>query len=435
MTGNIESFGRYPKVNHEKIEYMNWRSEIPAFDEGISLLPYGLGKSYGDSCLNTGGGLILTRGMNKLISFNPETGLIDAEAGITLAELIEFLLPRGFFLPVTPGTKYVTLGGAIANDVHGKNHHVMGTFGRHVTRFELVRSDGERITCTPEQNTELYKATIGGLGLTGIITRAEFRAVRCPGPMIAAENIKYNALDEFFEINNESEDYPFTVSWVDTTAKGKKMSRGIYSRGDFAAEDKQPVKPGEIINPLPFPPDYPFINSFTVKAFNFLYFNKQLSRRKKSIIHYEPFFYPLDKVDGWNKAYGKKGFLQYQFILPNEIARNVLPEIFGIIQRSGLSSFLTVLKKFGDIESPGMLSFPRAGITLAIDFRMEGRKTLEILDKCDEIVAANGGIIYPAKDARMSGKHFRQFYPQWEEFSKFIDSKFSSAFWRRVTEK
>ncbi|MBE2189021.1 MAG: FAD-binding oxidoreductase [Desulfobulbaceae bacterium] len=426
------SFGNYPKQSNQNLIKYFWYNDLQNIGEiKGDILPYGLGKSYGDSCLIDGGTLLDISGINKFINYDEETGILTCYAGATLADCIDFLLPRGRFLPVTPGTKYVTLGGAIANDVHGKNHHKAGTFGCHVTELELLRSDGTLLQCSKTINSELFAATIGGLGLTGIITKVSFQTVECPGPIIESESIKFRTFEEFFDITQNSENYNYTVAWVDTSVPG----RGLYNRGNFAPKSRQ--KPYKSTNGkmLPFPLNMELINPLTVKAFNTLYYNKQLSRIKKADVSFEPFFYPLDAVDGWNKAYGKKGFVQYQFVIPFDNYINVLKEIFNLITRSKLSSFLTVLKTFGNIKSPGMMSFPREGVTLAIDFKMIGDALLKILDESDNIVNSVGGVVYPCKDARMSPENFKAFYPQWTDFAKYIDPKFSSSFWKRVTKE
>jgi len=427
---NYQSFGKYPlPINQEvKIVY----NEKINFENSLhkSFLPYGLGKSYGDSCLNSNNILLDCSNLNKFISFDENTQILKAEAGVTLKDIIDVFLPRGYFLPVTPGTKLITLGGAIANDVHGKNHHKYGTFGRYIISFDLLRSDGIIYHCSPNENFDLYKATIGGLGLTGVVLNCELKLIKVPGHMIEAEFIKFYSFEEFFEINTNSQEYDYTVAWVNTS----KFGSGIYSRGNFASADKQiKFSPSEKV-PINFPIEYDFINPLSVKAFNFLYFNKQFKKSVNNIISFEPFFYPLDAVNDWNKAYGKRGFLQYQFAIPFENSLENLKKIFKIIADSGYSSFLTVLKTFGNIESPGLLSFPIEGITLAIDFKMIGEKLLSILNKCDEIVIDAGGRLYPAKDARMSPNHFKKFYPKIQEFTHFIDPKFSSDFWHRVKE-
>lgn len=429
-----ESFGRYPKQAPKDVTYLEWRNAKPKVNGESSVLPRGYGRSYGDSCLNENGLLLDTTGLNHIITFNKETGVFKAEAGIQFKDIINFTLPKGWFLPVTPGTKLVSLAGAVANDVHGKNHHAAGTFGNFVKSFELLRSNGERLICSKDSNQDLFKATIGGLGLTGTIIWVEFQLEKMESPYVYAESIKYRGLDDFFDINIESEkEFPFTVSWVDCTASGKKLGRGLYNRARNAlkAKDKIPNKFPEK-GMKPFPIDYPLINELSVNLFNRAFYNKQLVKHKKGIVHYDPFYYPLDGFDGWNKAYGKNGFLQYQFVVPFDGGKELIRRILSDIQKSKLSSFLVVLKTFGDIKSPGMLSFPEPGYTLALDFRMVGKKTLQLLDKLDKYVIKAGGKLYPAKDARMKAEHFKMFYPNWKEFSEFIDPKHSSSFWRRV---
>jgi FAD/FMN-containing dehydrogenase len=278
----------------------------------------------------------------------------------------------------------------------------------------------------------MFAATIGGLGLTGLITKVKIKLQRAASPFLDVDYIKFDNVDEFFEINeaNDSKN-DFTVSWVDCTSTDSRLGRGIYSGGNFTAE---PLKEVTIKDSSPdFPFDYSFINPLTVRLFNILYFNKQIYKKTRQKVHYEPFFYPLDAVGRWNRAYGKDGFLQYQFVVPHTNGKEAVKDILRNVSKSGLSSFLTVLKTFGEVKSPGMLSFPQPGITMAIDFRMTGDFTLKELNKLDDIVRANGGRLYPAKDARMSGEDFRRFYPEWEKFTEFIDPKFSSSFWRRVT--
>jgi len=432
MSNEYLSFGRYPKANNSQIVKYHWYNDLLNIkDINGEILPYGLGKSYGDSCLLDNGTMLDISGINKFIDYDTSTGILTCYAGTTLAQCIDFLMPRGRFLPVTPGTKYITLGGAVANDVHGKNHHRAGTFGCHVTMLELLRSNGAILKCSPDENPELFKATIGGLGLTGVITKVSFRTIICPGPIIEAESIKFRTFEDFDDINNNSQQYEYTVAWVDTSAPG----RGLFNRGNFAPVEMQREYKSNTGKMIPFPFDVELINPLTVKIFNFLYFNKQIAKSKKGFISFEPFFYPLDAISGWNKAYGKRGFLQYQFVIPLNNYIYVLKEIFGIFSRSKLSSFLTVLKTFGNIKSPGIMSFPREGLTLAIDFKMVGEKLLKMLDETDKIVTNAGGVVYPCKDARMSADNFRAFYPQWKEFSSYIDPKFSSSFWKRVTKE
>ncbi|MBM2816665.1 MAG: linked oxidase domain protein [Ignavibacteria bacterium] len=431
---HYESWGRYPKHNPAGVIKLFWKDEIPRLDniEG-SVLPYGCGKSYGDSCQNSGGILLDTRGLNRLISFDEKEGVLKCEAGVTLSAILDFAVPRGWFLAVTPGTKHITIAGAIANDVHGKNHHRAGSFGCWVNCFELLRSNGERFLCSNEENPDLFRATIGGLGITGLITWVEIRLKPCPSAFFYYESIKFDNLDEFFLINADSDsEFEYTVSWVDTSATDGSLGRGIYMRGNHASPDKFKLPDLPKPKQIPMPIQAPFINSCSVNLFNLLYYHKQFERKISQVAHYDPFFYPLDAISNWNLAYGKNGFLQYQFVVPFGSERDSLKRMLRIIARSGMSSFLTVLKTMGDKPSPGMMSFPRPGVIMAIDFRMTGEPALKLLSTLDEIVVDVGGILYPAKDARMSARDFQLFYPQWREFSKFIDPKFSSSFWRRV---
>lgn len=428
--GSVESWGRYPRVKQRAIA-IGWRDEAESALGHGPILAHGLGRSYGDSCLNEGGTLLLTRGLSRFLAFDPETGLLRCEAGVSLAEILEFAVPRGFFLPVTPGTKFVTVGGAIANDVHGKNHHADGTFGRFVRRFELLRSDGRRLICSPDENETYFQATIGGLGLTGFITWAEVQLRRVPGPLILQESLKLRSLDDFFRINEASErDWLYTVAWIDCLARGRKLGRGIYYRGNhLPSSERRTSRPrGPRLN-VPFDaPDF-LLGETGVRLFNFLYYWRQLRSKKLSTTHYEPFFYPLDAIGQWNRIYGKRGLLQWQCVVPDP---DVVVRLLETISRSRQGSFLVVLKTFGPLPSPGMLSFPRPGITLALDFPNLGERTFALLDRLDALVAESGGALYPAKDARMSPELFAHSFSRLGEFTPLVDPAFSSSFWRRV---
>ncbi len=430
-----QSWGRYPIVEPGEVKQIFWRSDVPdldAFEQPV--LPYAYGRSYGDSCLNEGGVTIDVSHLRRFISFDENEGLLRCEAGVSLTDILELIVPRGWFLPVTPGTKFVSIGGAIANDIHGKNHHKAGTFGCHVTCFELLRSNGERLICSPGQNSELFQATIGGLGLTGIILWAEFRLKPIVNPYIDMDHIRFASLDEFFEISAESDqDYEYTMSWVDILIGGKSLCRGIFMRGNHNQSRELASKPVKKRLPLAVPIDLPssVLNTLTVKAFNEVYYH--VHKRVHKVVPYDPFFYPLDSIHEWYRLYGKRGFLQYQFVVPYDNVHESMREILARIRKSGEGSFLTVLKKFGDVKSPGMLSFPRPGLTLALDFAYDGKKTLQLLADLDRIVLQSGGAVYPAKDARMTAESFQGFFPNWKEFAQYIDPKFSSSFWRRVS--
>jgi FAD/FMN-containing dehydrogenase len=433
----IESWGRTPQVQHRDIVNLQWRDALPDIG-GMSetVLPFGNGRSYGDSCLNDGGVLLRTLAMNHLISIDEEALLVRCESGITFAELLSVLVPRGLFVPVTPGTKMLTVGGAIANDVHGKNHHSAGTFGCHVTRFELYRSDGTVKMCSPAENPELFSATIGGLGLTGLITWAEFTVIRIPSAFIRQENFRFANIDEYLATSREHDAvFPYVVSWIDCSVRGKGLGRGIYMGGSFTPVERDAFnEPPVRTRSLPVEMPSWFLNTLTVRLFNFGFYHKQWRRHSRFRVHYNPFFYPLDAIHGWNKLYGRAGFYQYQCVVPHATAPQALHELLRTTAKSGKASFLAVLKNFGAMSSPGMLSFPAEGVTLSMDFRNEGSATLKLMNELDTIVRSAGGRLYPAKDARMSKDHFLSSYPRWDEFRKWIDPRFSSTFYRRMAD-
>ena len=413
-----ESWGRYPAALHAAEIPLSWRSEarIPGVRP---VLAHGQGRSYGDSCLNDGGALLRTAGLDRFISFD-ESGVLRCEAGVTLREILDLAVPRGFFLPVVPGTQEVSVGGAIANDIHGKNHHRAGSFGRHARRFELLRSDGSRVECAP--GDDLFAATVGGLGLTGLITWAEIALKAVTGPAVEVEAIAFAGLDQFFALSDESDARcEYTVAWLDVLAPSH---RGIFFRGDHAA--------GEIRAPrarAAVPVDLPLVNGFTVRTFNAAYFAAQRLAAGKKRVHYDPFFFPLDAVRRWNRLYGKRGFLQFQCVVPS---RDAIRAVLDEAARIGAGSPITVLKKFGDLPSPGMLSFPRPGFTVAIDLANQGEPTFAQFARLERLAVEAGGALYPAKDARMSPDTFARSFPRRAEFSRFVDPAFSSSFWRRV---
>ena len=398
-------------------------------------LPFGNGRSYGDSCINSRGQLIDCRSLNRFIAFDHEHGTLKCEAGVKFDEILDVIVPHGWFLPVTPGTKYVTVGGAVANDVHGKNHHQDGTIGRHLIRFELVRSNGERLICSKESNQEYFRATIGGLGLTGLITWVELQLIPVGSPYIDVETIPFKGLPDFLSLSRESnKNYQYIVAWLDCVASGKNFTRGLFMRGNHHTglnANKPTTNNGRT---LTVPMDFPqwSLNRHSIGAFNaFYYFVNSRKRNKTAVQHYDTFFYPLDSIDHWNRIYGGAGFYQYQFVVPVEKI-DVMETILEKIVACGLGSFLAVLKEFSNLESPGMLSFPRPGICLALDFSNRGSTTLNVLQELDELVIAAGGSVYPAKDLRMSKRAFESFYPQSSTFCQYIDPNFSSDFWQRV---
>lgn len=405
----------------------------PAPQQGL-VLAHGNGRSYGDSCLNDGGRLILARGLDRVLAFDRKSGIVTCEAGVLLDDLLKLAVPAGWFPPVTPGTCFVTIGGALANDVHGKNHHRAGTFGRHVRAFELVRSDGQRRTCAPDMNPALFAATIGGMGLTGLITQVTLQLMAVDSAEMSQEVVHFDGLDRFFEIAAQSDStHEYTVAWIDALARGPAFGRGVFFRANHApASQRPPSRPRQSL-PFPVRPPVPLINGLTLRAFNLLYRSMQPRSSQPRLISYRPFFYPLDRVRDWNRAYGPKGLRQFQCAIPMAHARDCVDEMLRRTQAAGEASFLTVLKLFGDVPSPGMMSFPVAGATLTLDFPYRGTRTDRLLDELDRITITAGGRVNPYKDARMSPATFEASFPRWRDFAGHIDPGFSSSFWRRVT--
>jgi FAD/FMN-containing dehydrogenase len=404
----------------QQVQPLTWRDEALSFARR-PVLPRGQGRSYGDSCLNEGGVLLSTRALDRFISFDEETGLLRCESGVTLGAILDVVVPRGFFLPVLPGTKHVSVGGAIANDIHGKNHHRAGTFGCHVRRLELLRSDGTRRVLSP--GDALFAATIGGLGLTGLITWAEVQLKRVPGPCIRTEAVPFASLDEFVQLTRDSDAaWEYTVAWIDSLSRA---GRGVFLRGEHAAGTaRRPSKR------LRVPIDFPAftLNRYTVSAFNRVY--RWATRPGARVVHYDPFFFPLDSVENWNRIYGRPGFFQFQCLVPR-IA--TIESLLTRVAQVGSASFLSVLKTFGDAPSPGMLSFPRKGFTLTLDFANRGPETFALLEELEREVRDAGGALYAAKDARMSRATFLASAPRLAEFEPHVDPAFSSSFWRRVS--
>ena len=426
-----QSWGRYPKAAHDGVTKIYWRDQLQdalRCADPASLLPYGMGRSYGDSCLNRGRDLLDCTALDRILDYDWESGRICVEGGITLGDLLQVTVSRGWFLPVTPGTKFVTVGGAIANDVHGKNHHRAGTFGCHVKQITLYRSDADAVVCSPAVNTDLLQATIGGLGLTGVIGSAEIQLKRIGGNAIEVETLSFQNLDQFLELSAASDkSYEYTVAWVDCLSGSQ--TRGIFFRGNHV---EKTVSHRSIRMKVPFAfPEF-VLSRPTVGLFNCTYFALKARNPGSALVHYDPFFYPLDSLQNWNLLYGRRGFVQYQCVLPpGDVA--AVKRIIAAVSHSGEACFLAVLKAFGEVQSPGLLSFPRPGLTLTVDLPMRGNRTLALLASLDQLVLARGGALYPAKDARMSPAMFNAGFPNWTNLVPYVDPKLSSSFWRRVT--
>lgn len=400
-------------------------------------LPHGLGRSYGDSCLNDKGSLLLTRQLDKILHFDRYTGSIICESGVSIETLLNLLVPVGWFVPVTAGTKFITVGGAIANDIHGKNHHRHGSFGCFVKKIKLLRSNGETLICSREQNVSLFYATIGGLGLTGLILWAEFTLRPIHNPFLFVESTKFSSVNEFFELTEAyNAEYEYTVSWIDCLSSGSSFGRGVFMTGNLLPPDPDLIHQSPRGFKIKVPNVFPnfLLNPLSMHLFNEIYYRKQTHKIKASIMHYDKFYYPLDSLLHWNHLYGRRGFLQYQCVVPYDGKISPIHEILNKIVIKKIGSFLAVLKTFGDISSGGYMSFPKKGVTLAVDFP-NTKKTRNFLHQLDEIVVANGGCVYPAKDSRMSKESFAKFFPKLPDFIPHIDPKFSSSFWRRVTQE
>jgi FAD/FMN-containing dehydrogenase len=425
----VSSWGRLRQAPHD-VARPAFLDQARIGADGPAALCHGLGRSYGDVCLNENGRLIVTDLLDRFISFDRTRGIVRAEAGLSFDRLLRIVVPHGWFVPVTPGTKFVTLGGAVANDVHGKNHEAAGTLGRYVRAIGLARSSGEVLTLSAEENAELFAATIGGLGLIGIILWVELELEPIRSSFVETETLALDDLDAFFRVAQESRDWPYTVAWVDCLAKGAAAGRGLFIRGRHAEEGGLTVHRAPRLG---VPLDAPgfLLNAHTTGLFNAAYRRRPWVLGHKRV-HYDPFFYPLDGLAHWNRLYGKRGFFQHQSVVPLAGAPDALRKLLALTAEFGEGSFLVVLKLFGDKGSPGLLSFPFAGATLALDFPNKGESTRRLLEAMSEVVMEAGGRLYPAKDATMSGAAFRAGYPNWRKLEAQRDPALMSDFWRRV---
>ncbi|MDB9494022.1 FAD-binding oxidoreductase [Spirulina major CS-329] len=419
----LTGWGRYPVVKSTVQRPENLSTLSHSLSSSASQLARGLGRSYGDAPLNHSGQTVLMERLNRMVAFDAETGRLRCEAGVPLHEILAVFVPRGWFLSVTPGTKFVTVGGAIAFDVHGKNHHCAGSFARHVECFELLIASGEILTCSRTENADLFWATVGGMGLTGIILEAEFKLKKIASAYIKSFNIKAKNLDEAIALFAQYEPlYPYSVAWIDCLATGRSLGRSILMFGDTASLSD--LSPQQQVNPLPIheqsklsiPLDAPsvLLNRYTMGSFNQLYYHRQMQKEQRAIAHYDPFFYPLDFVNDWNRLYGKRGFVQYQCVLPMATSHDGLTEILQRSSQKGWASFLAVLKRMGNQEAE-LLSFPMPGYTLALDIPIKPG-LWAFLEELDQVVIRCGGRLYLAKDARVSPASFRAMYPQYEDW-------------------
>lgn len=429
---SLMSWGRYPKVKN-RVFHLEKDAMLKAIIAKYNpVIPYGNGRSYGDSALNDT--IIHMKPHNYFIHFNEKSGLLHVQSGVLLSEILESFVPRGWFLKVTPGTRLITIGGAIASDVHGKNHHIEGCFSECIKEFDIMLESRQVVTCSKETTPELFKATCGGMGLTGIILNAKIYLKKINSQYIDQTTIKTQNLKETFEAFEEYKSSHFSVAWIDCLAKADNIGRCLLMVGDFRNDGQLDYSNQKKLS-IPF--DFPTfaLNNWSVRSFNWLYYKKVKERVSKQKVNIDTFFYPLDTIEHWNRIYGKNGFTQYQFILPIESSYVGLKAVLKTISDSGKGSFLAILKLHGKAND-NYLSFPMEGYSLALDFKME-KGLFELLEKLDEIIIKYKGRIYLTKDVRVSKEVFEQGYPQIETFRQYrkehkMDKKFQSLQSKRV---
>ncbi len=434
----LAGWGGYPTAASDLVRPERFRQLKPV--DGLQITR-GMGRSYGDAALCTGGKVILTERLSRLLHFDSETGVLTAEAGATLADILEFFVPQGWFVPVTPGTKFCSLGGCLAADVHGKNHHRDGTFSRHLESAALILPSGEKKTISPDENSELYWATAGGMGLTGIISEVNLKLTPIETAWMNVTHRRAQNIDDAIRLlSDPMVDDHYSVAWIDCLAKGTKLGRSIVMTGHHSTKPELPLRKEILAAEIKRPKTMPFmlppwvLNPFTINLFNGLY-NWIQGSKKTFFSHYTDFFYPLDGIRHWNRMYGKPGFVQYQFVMPPETANAGMRAVLEELSREKRASFLAVLKRFGP-QGDGLMSFPTEGYTLSLDIPMrEG--LLPFLDRLDDIVANHRGRQYLAKDSRLKSSHIPGKYPRLSEFQRIkreIDPEnlFSSDLSRRL---
>jgi len=429
----LSGWGRFPRVQGT-LSAPRDEVALAALVAGVPpLIARGLGRSYGDSAVAAQ--TVSMRHFNRMIAFDPTTGQLVAEAGVSLAEVVDTFLPRGWFPSVTPGTKFVTLGGAIAADVHGKNHHSEGSFSAFTDWFDLMGPDGTVSRCSRTENPDLFANTLGGMGLTGIILRAALRLRRVETGWIRQTMIPTRNIDEALEVFDDTFDATYSVAWIDCLGTGAHLGRSLVMTGEHArlGEIKRPAAPFDTPRHrnIPFPFDLPgfALNPYSVRAFNALYYRMGARKAGEGLVDWDSYFYPLDAVSDWNRLYGKRGFMQFQCALSLESGRTGLTQLLQAIARSGAASFLAVLKRFGPQSGP--VSFPMEGYTLALDFPMN-KRSLALMPELDRITIDHGGRFYLAKDSRMSPDTLHRTDPRWAGFTRWrtaqgMDTRFASA--------
>lgn len=434
MKKAISGWGNYPKRVSILKNFDSTQELEKQINNPKSTIARGLGRSYGDASLSPN--IISTLKLNNILSFNDSKGLIKVESGISVEDLLKFIVPRGWFMPVTAGTKFITLGGAIASNIHGKNHHKEGSIIQFVNELEIVTGPEKIITCSPTKNSDLFYSSFGGMGLTGIITKVELRLKKIETSFISQTTIKSKNLNETIDLFIKNKSVTYSVAWIDCLAKGEKLGRGVFLMGEHAKKseldsNREPLQTFNktILNFPLFLPSF-FLNKITISLFNFCYYNLR-KEKDSSITDYDSFFYPLDKVTNWNRAYGKKGFIQYQFVLPLTKAE-ILHEILVKVAKSGQASFLAVLKIFGKEEN--YLSFPMEGFTLAMDFPVR-ESVFELIKELDEIIHKHGGRIYLTKDSIMKEQYMKKGYPLLPKFLGIVEKYTKGEFKSDLSER
>ncbi len=442
----LTGWGRFPRSSAQvfRPERLGSLRRVLTDRNEPTVLARGMGRSYGDAALNAGGAVVLSERLDRLLSFDESTGVLVCEAGTTFHQILKTFVPRGWFPPVTPGTRYATIGGAIASDVHGKNHHRAGALSSHLPWLELWLPDGREMRCSMSENRDLYFATLGGLGLTGFVLRAALRLDRIETSFMKVRFERTECLAETMsKLEEHDQTFDYTVAWLDALSSGKRSGRGVLMSGHHAVPDdlgsnerQQPFAMGRNAPRLRLPIDTPgfILNRYSVGLFNEFYFRTFPRRPQNRIVHFDRYFYPLDSIGEWYRLYGKQGLLQYQCLLPFEESGEKVGQILSLLHSSRTGSFLAVLKRMGDEAGP--LSFPKPGFTLALDLPRSSR-VLKALNDIDSIVLDGGGRVYLAKDARLSPESFRRMYPrfrEWFNVKKETDPEwvFSSDLARRL---
>lgn len=437
LNASLSGWGRYPVETCESVRPERYQDLQADAEQQIAR---GQGRSYGDAAL--GKRVILTERVNRLREFNVKTGVLRAEAGVTLAEILAVIVPQGWFLPVTPGTQFASLGGCVAADVHGKNHHHDGAFSQYVIAIELILADHSRVICSAVHNPALYWATIGGMGLTGIIGEVSLQLIPVSTAyMQVRHHASKNLAETFTLFNTASLDDKYSVAWIDCLASGIHLGRSVLMSGHHAEQADFPVElplntRSKAARAMPFDLPALALNPYTVKLFNALYYRQQGRKTAPFLAHYTEYFYPLDGIAHWNRLYGKRGFVQYQCVIPDSDAFRAVTVLLKTLSRSLRPSFLAVLKRLGT-QNQGLLSFPMAGYTLALDIPLRDSGVFALLKRLDEIVLHFGGRVYLAKDAALTPQTFRSMYPryaEWLEIKQGIDPalKFQSSLSRRL---